>query len=111
MKDAAMQLSISHRPQLQVVGSSTMEVTLAQFWSSLGASSVDVEVSFHGVECSPASLHLDGSAGVVKFYLRYALTSPLDMEERGLHLSHIIHRWQSEELHSAVPKGSHISHE
>lgn len=33
----------------QVVGDTTMEITLSQFWSSLGDSSIEVEVSFHGL--------------------------------------------------------------
>lgn len=32
-----------------VVGDTTMELTLSQFWSSLGDSSIEVEVSFHGL--------------------------------------------------------------
>lgn len=39
-----------------VVGGATLELTVAQFWSSLGAASVEVELSFHGVQ-------LDGFLG------------------------------------------------
>ena len=54
----------------QVVGGSTLEVTVAQFWSSLAEGSLAVEVLFHGVECTPAALTLDGAAGVQRLFVR-----------------------------------------
>ena len=55
----------------QVVGGSTLEVTVAQFWSSLGEGSLAVDVLFHGVECTPAALTLDGASGVQRFFARW----------------------------------------
>jgi tripeptidyl-peptidase-2 len=50
---------------LAVEGGRTLEVTLAQFWSSLGASEVELDVSFHGIEPEPSALFLGpGAAGV-----------------------------------------------
>lgn len=51
----------------QVVGGTTLEVTIAQFWSSLGDSSLDVEVLFHGIECRPEAVLIDGAAGISRF--------------------------------------------
>lgn len=55
----------------KATGAATLEVTLAQFWSSRGQSSLDVEVSFYGIE-APSSVHLNGCAGISKFYIRSA---------------------------------------
>ena len=35
------------------VGGTTLEVCLAQFWSALGDSTIDLELSFHGLSASP----------------------------------------------------------
>jgi hypothetical protein len=40
---------------LQVAGDATLELTLSQFWSSLGGSSMEVELSFHGLDAQPAA--------------------------------------------------------
>ena len=40
---------------LQVAGEATLELTLSQFWSSLGSSSLEVELSFHGLAAQPAA--------------------------------------------------------
>lgn len=53
----------------KVVGSATVEITIAQFWSSLGDSGLDVEVAFYGVE-APEAVLLDGPSGVTKFHIR-----------------------------------------
>jgi len=39
----------AHR-NARVIGGSTLELALAQFWSSLGSAAIDVEISFHGVQ-------------------------------------------------------------
>lgn len=40
---------------VQVVGDCTLELTLSQFWSSLGSSSLEVELAFHGLGVEPAA--------------------------------------------------------
>jgi hypothetical protein len=40
---------------MQVAGDATLELTLSQFWSSLGDSSMEVELSFHGLDAQPAA--------------------------------------------------------
>ncbi|MCH7725669.1 MAG: S8 family serine peptidase, partial [Planctomycetes bacterium] len=45
----------------RVAGGHTLEVCLAQFWSSLGESEFDVELKFHGLLPSESPLLLDGS--------------------------------------------------
>ncbi|KIY91956.1 hypothetical protein MNEG_16007 [Monoraphidium neglectum] len=70
--------------QFRVIGGSTLEVTLCQFWSSLGAASLEIEVSFHGLQVDGAlggraggapgcELSLSGAAGLGRF----TLLSPL----------------------------------
>lgn len=54
----------------KIIGGSTLEVTVAQFWSSAGSSSLEIEILFHGVVCEPSSLLLDGSSGISKFFVR-----------------------------------------
>ena len=53
-----------------VTGGATLEVTFAQFWSSLGPSSLEAEVAFHGVQAAPAAVHVEGASGVSKLYVR-----------------------------------------
>lgn len=55
---------------LTVVGDSTLELTLSQFWSSLGNSSLEVEVSFHG-------LTVHTVAGNIQMHITFAGTSGL----------------------------------
>jgi len=45
---------------LPVVEEKTIELTLAQYWSSLGDSTIDIDVSFHGVTPTPGSLTWEG---------------------------------------------------
>ncbi|KAJ3151615.1 tripeptidyl-peptidase II Tpp2 [Geranomyces michiganensis] len=45
-----------------VLPSATLEVCLAQFWSSLDPSEVDVEITFHGVSCAVSGCHQSGSS-------------------------------------------------
>lgn len=54
---------------VQVAGGGTLEITLGQFWSSLGESSLDAELEFHGAVAEPSSISLDGSAGALPSYL------------------------------------------
>ena len=61
-----------------MVPDATLELTLAQFWSSLGDSSLAASVSFHGVSVDGATgageagvgLTLDGAAGTRRFVVR-----------------------------------------
>ena len=54
-----------------VVGGRMLEICLAQYWSSLGNSSVSVEIEFHGVQIVQGTqLVLDGAAGNLKFQVR-----------------------------------------
>jgi hypothetical protein len=49
---------------VQVVGEASLELTLSQFWSSLGSSNIQVELSFHGLAVSPAAADTSSSATV-----------------------------------------------
>jgi len=50
--------------KIPVVAGSTIEVAIAQYWSSLGKGSLTMEVDFHGVQVLQGrQLHIDGSAG------------------------------------------------
>ena len=54
-----------------VVGGRMLEICLAQYWSSLGDSSVSVEIEFHGLQIVQGTqLMLDGAAGNLKFQVR-----------------------------------------
>lgn len=48
----------------QVVGEASLELTLSQFWSSLGGSNIEVELSFHGLSVSPAAADISSGAMV-----------------------------------------------
>jgi len=52
----------SHVFHVKVVGGFTLEVCLAQFWMSLGDSSLDLSVEFHSVS-APNSISITGAAG------------------------------------------------
>lgn len=66
-----------------VAQGTTLELTVAQFWSSLGTSTLDMELTFHGVEVSAinstngtttsSGVVLDGSGGPVKILARAPL--------------------------------------
>jgi hypothetical protein len=62
--DGFTKLSYSVPPLLQVVGEASLELTLSQFWSSLGGSNIQVELSFHGLSVSPAAADTCSSATV-----------------------------------------------
>ena len=38
-----------HVMNFKLTGAATLEITLSQFWSSLGEGNLEVEVAFHGV--------------------------------------------------------------
>ncbi|MEW5318316.1 MAG: hypothetical protein WDW38_009545 [Sanguina aurantia] len=83
-----MTSNAEHTVNIPVSGGSTMEVTLAQFWSSLGDSSLTYEIQFHGVGLassgdaseeggsSAGGVAVDGSEGMRKILL----TAPLRNE-------------------------------
>ena len=58
--------------RFSLVPGGTIEVTLCQFWSSLGQGHLDVSLAFHGVEvrCQGGGALLEGSHGTVKAQLR-----------------------------------------
>ena len=41
-------------------------MTLSQFWSSAGDSSLEAELEFHGLCAEPGTIALDGSAGAAQ---------------------------------------------
>lgn len=45
----------------QVAGNRTLELCLAQYWSSLGQTNCNVELQFHGIEPSDPDVQFDGS--------------------------------------------------
>lgn len=61
-----------HHMSLSVMPGGTLEVTLSQFWSSLGTGVLDVEVKFHGVEIHPGAVEfVDGSRGAIQVLVRW----------------------------------------
>ena len=48
---------------VKVAAGGTLEVTLSQFWSSLGDAALEAELEFHGLAAEPGAISLDGSAG------------------------------------------------
>lgn len=50
-----------------MAGGGTVEITLGQFWSSLGESTLDAELEFHGTVAEPGGITLDGAAGELSF--------------------------------------------
>ncbi|KAK9809052.1 hypothetical protein WJX72_008467 [[Myrmecia] bisecta] len=72
----------------KVVAAATLEITLGQLWSSLGDATLDVQLSFHGLQTEPAgAAFLDGAAGVTKVAVR----SPFRVEKvnPGAKLTHV----------------------
>ncbi len=59
------------RLSFATVAGATLEVTLAQFWSSLGPGRLRAEVVFHGLEARREVL-LDGSRHNTKLHVRCA---------------------------------------
>lgn len=58
--------------RFSLVPGGTLEITLSQFWSSLGNGDLDVSLSFHGIEarCPGRGVFLEGSHGNVRVLLR-----------------------------------------
>lgn len=68
----------------QVVGECSLELTLSQFWSSLGPSSIQVELSFHGLAVSPVAADTSSTAAVAAQTLMLdAAAGPLKVCVRG----------------------------
>lgn len=54
---------------------STLELTLAQFWSSLGTADATLRISFHGVRPSTQDVILDGMEAITRVDVTAALRS------------------------------------
>lgn len=68
-----------------VAGGATLELTLAQFWSSRGPASLSLEVAFHGLALGgagstgnggAAGIAVDGAAGLQRVMVRVAALIP-----------------------------------
>ena len=60
---------MEHQASFPVVPGSTLEMTIAQFWSSFGKNSISVDLTFHGVDVQPAKGHsfaVNGSSWPLK---------------------------------------------
>lgn len=59
----------------------TIEVCIAQWWSSLGRTAIDYTISFHGLRCNTDVLHIHASEGIARFdtiaSLKYEEVSPV----------------------------------
>ena len=55
----------------KLTAGATLEITLSQFWSSLGEGELDVEVAFHGVEIKGTGV-IPGPSRTAKIQVRYA---------------------------------------
>mmetsp|Transcript_28630 Transcript_28630/g.91316 ORF Transcript_28630/g.91316 Transcript_28630/m.91316 type:complete len:570 (+) Transcript_28630:973-2682(+) len=55
---------------VKVVGGSTLEVALAQFWSSHSETALDLEVAFHGLTPSESHVHVDSAAGAARVMIK-----------------------------------------
>jgi len=52
--------------KFKVWGGRTLELTLAQFWSSLGSGAAGLSITFHGVTASTNDLVLDGAQSLAR---------------------------------------------
>ncbi len=52
--------------KFKVWGGRTLELTLAQFWSSLGSGLAGISITFHGVTASTTDLVLDGAQSIAR---------------------------------------------
>lgn len=69
----------------QVVGDASLELTLSQFWSSLGNSSMTVELSFHGLQVSPVVADTKNASAVTNNTLLLdAAAAPLKVRGKQL---------------------------
>ena len=55
----------------RLTSSATLEITLSQFWSSLGEGNLDVEVAFHGVTLDQGTGVIAGPFRSAKVQIRY----------------------------------------
>jgi len=84
-KDWELEQYLSLGPEAEVVrstsvvGGRTLELCLAQYWSSLGRSDVEVELSFHGIVPDREAIALDGSEVATRLNVR----TPLRRERVG----------------------------
>lgn len=60
-----------HVMSFKLMPASTLEITLSQFWSSLGEGTLDVEVAFHGVAVVQGSGVIAGPSRSAKVQIRY----------------------------------------
>jgi tripeptidyl-peptidase-2 len=58
---------------IAVEGGRTLEVCLAQYWSSLGCACYDLDVAFHGLVPEPRVVRVDEGLGVAPLWVRAAL--------------------------------------
>ena len=64
-----MQAHAEHVLHFRALQSTTLEITMAQFWSSLGEGRISAEIVFHGIELQQNVL-LDGSRLSTKLMVR-----------------------------------------
>ena len=62
-----------HVMSFKLTSAATLEITLSQFWSSLGEGNLNVEVAFHGVAVTQGSGIVAGPSRSAKVQIRYAL--------------------------------------
>lgn len=67
--------SFAHRMEpMYVIQGSTLEIALAQFWSSAGdTQGITLKVDFHGIVASPQSVIVDGAGGPRRVDVRATL--------------------------------------
>ncbi|CAM9301659.1 unnamed protein product, partial [Chrysoparadoxa australica] len=73
----------------RIVGSTPLEISVGQFWSTMGSTELEVSVSFRGVIPSPDVLALGTGCGHAKVLLR----SPLQLED--ISPSAKLDKWQT----------------
>lgn len=69
---------------VNVRGNCTMELCVAQFWSSLGNSQLEIDVDFHGLDY-PRNLHLDFPSTL----LRVDLRAPFRTENLAINIRYV----------------------
>ena len=72
----SLQSGEPHVESIDVTPRRTLEVVLAQYWSSAGESQASVDVTFHGIQPDDESVTLSTSDPIA----RVALTAPLQLE-------------------------------
>lgn len=68
---ASLSAHARHNMKFKLTAGSTLEVTLSQFWSSLGEGLLDVDVAFHGVEIKGTGV-IPGPTRTAKVHIRCA---------------------------------------